>query len=113
MTPPRHVNAPSKLSTVTVSHRTEANYLLLRKPRLSTAVRTQPYIIYIVLKRNLEGKINNVVERLSDGGPQQAPVFSPDGNMVAFVRDNNIYLVKLLYNTVKAKSRKTANATAY
>ena len=49
------------------------------------------------LKRNSEGKINNVVERLSDGGPQQVPVFSPDGNMVAFVRDNNIFLVKLLY----------------
>lgn len=46
------------------------------------------------LRRNAEGKINNVVERLSDGGPQQAPVFSPDGNLVAFVRDNNIFLIK-------------------
>ncbi|MBR4047246.1 MAG: S9 family peptidase [Bacteroides sp.] len=46
------------------------------------------------LRRNTDGKINNVVERLSDGGPQQAPVFSPDGNLVAFVRDNNIFLVK-------------------
>ena len=55
------------------------------------------------LKRNLEGKINNVVERLSDGGPQQVPVFSPDGNMVAFVRDNNIYLVKLLYNNSESQ----------
>ena len=55
------------------------------------------------LKRNLEGKINNVVERLSDGGPQQAPVFSPDGNMVAFVRDNNIYIVKLLYNNSESQ----------
>ena len=55
------------------------------------------------LKRNLEGKINNVVERLSDGGPQQVPVFSPDGNMVAFVRDNNIYLVKLLYGNSESQ----------
>ena len=55
------------------------------------------------LKRNLEGKINNVVERLSDGGPQQVPIFSPDGNMVAFVRDNNIYLVKLLYNNSESQ----------
>ena len=55
------------------------------------------------LKRNLEGKINNVVERLSDGGPQQAPVFSPAGTMVAFVRDNNIYLVKLLYNNSESQ----------
>lgn len=46
------------------------------------------------LRRNVEGKINNVVERLSEGGPQQAPVFSPDGNLVAFVRDNNIFLIK-------------------
>ena len=55
------------------------------------------------LRRNIEGKINNVVERLSDGGPQQAPVFSPDGNMVAFVRDNNIYLVKLLYGNSESQ----------
>ncbi len=55
------------------------------------------------LKRNLEGKINNVVEKLSDGGPQQVPVFSPDGNMVAFVRDNNIFLVKLLYNNSESQ----------
>ena len=46
------------------------------------------------LRRNVEGKINNVVERLSEGGPQQAPIFSPDGNLVAFVRDNNIFLIK-------------------
>ena len=46
------------------------------------------------LRPNVEGKINNVVERLSEGGPQQAPVFSPDGNLVAFVRDNNIFLIK-------------------
>ena len=58
------------------------------------------------LKRNLDGKINNVVERLSDGGPQQAPVFSPDGNMVAFVRDNNIYLVKLLYGNSESQVTK-------
>ena len=58
------------------------------------------------LKRNLEGKINNVVERLSDGGPQQVPVFSPDGNMVAFVRDNNIFLVKLLYGNSESQVTK-------
>lgn len=55
------------------------------------------------LKRNTAGKINNVVERLSDGGPQQVPVFSPDGNMVAFVRDNDIYLVKLLYGNSESR----------
>ena len=58
------------------------------------------------LKRNTAGKINNVVERLSDGGPQQVPVFSPDGNMVAFVRDNNIFLVKLLYGNSESQVTK-------
>lgn len=55
------------------------------------------------LKRNLDGKINNIVEKLSDGGPQQVPVFSPDGNQVAFVRDNNIFLVKLLYGNSESQ----------
>ena len=55
------------------------------------------------LKRNAEGKINNKVERLSDGGPQQVPVFSPDGSMVAFVRDNNIFLVKRLYGNSESQ----------
>lgn len=63
---------------------------------------TAVYYLYS-LKRNLEGRINNVVERLSDGGPQQAPVFSPDGNLVAFVRDNNIYLVKLLFGNSESQ----------
>lgn len=46
---------------------------------------------------------NNKVERLSDGGPQEAPVFSPDGTMVAFVRENNIFLVKLLYGNSESQ----------
>ena len=40
---------------------------------------------------------NNTMEALSEGGPQQVPLFSPDGNQIAFVRNNNIYLVKLLF----------------
>lgn len=63
---------------------------------------TAEHYIYS-LKRNLDGKINNVVEKLSDGGPQQVPVFSPDGFQVAFVRDNNIYLVKLLYGNSESQ----------
>ena len=39
---------------------------------------------------------NNRIDPLSNGGPQQVPLFSPDGHQIAFVRDNNIYLVKLL-----------------
>ena len=38
----------------------------------------------------------NQLEPLSDGGPQQTPLFSPDGNLITFVRDNNIFLVDLL-----------------
>ena len=45
----------------------------------------------------------NIVEPLSDHGPQQAPVFSPDGHMVAFVRDNNIHLVKFLYGNSESQ----------
>lgn len=41
------------------------------------------------------------LEKLSDGGPQQCPVWSPDGLQVAFVRDNNIFLVKLLYDNAE------------
>ncbi|MBQ8674059.1 MAG: S9 family peptidase [Bacteroides sp.] len=55
------------------------------------------------LNRNIEGQINNKVERLSDGGPQQIPVFSPDGSMVAFVRENNIFLVKRYYGNSESQ----------
>ena len=61
------------------------------------------YYLY-PLNRNLEGvTTNNKLEKLSDGGPQQTPVFSPDGTMVAFVRDNNIYLVKMLYGNSESQ----------
>ena len=49
---------------------------------------------------------NNRLVPLSDGGPQQTPVWSPDGNQVAFVRDNNIFLVKLLYNNAESQVTK-------
>ena len=49
---------------------------------------------------------NNKLTPLSDGGPQQTPVFSPDGNQIAFVRDNNIYLVKLLYDNAESQVTK-------
>lgn len=65
----------------------------------STAV----HYLYPV-KRNDKGvTTNNIVEKLSDGGPQQVPVFSPDGHMVAFVRDNNIFLVKTLYGNSESQ----------
>lgn len=49
---------------------------------------------------------NNKLEPLSDGGPQQTPLFSPDGNQIAFVRDNNIFLVKLLFNNAESQVTK-------
>ena len=49
---------------------------------------------------------NNKMVPLSEGGPQQAPVWSPDGYQVAFVRDNNIFLVKLLYNNSESQVTK-------
>jgi dipeptidyl-peptidase-4 len=56
------------------------------------------YYIYTPKTRKLE--------RLSQGGPQQAPVWSPDGNLVAFVRDNNIFLIKLLYDNSESQVTK-------
>lgn len=49
---------------------------------------------------------NNKLEPLSEGGAQRTPVFSPDGNQIAFVRDNNIYLVKLLYDNAESQVTK-------
>ena len=46
------------------------------------------------------------LENLSDGGPQQAPVWSNDGMQVAFVRGGNIYLVKLLYDNAEIQVTK-------
>ena len=46
---------------------------------------------------------NNKMGPLSIGGEQQTPLFSPDGNMIAFVRQNNIFLVKLLYDNAESQ----------
>jgi len=64
---------------------------------------TAEHYIY-PLKKNQEGVYtNNIIEHLSEGGPQQVPVFSPDGTMIAFVRENNIFLVKLLYGNSESQ----------
>ena len=49
---------------------------------------------------------NNKMEPLSANGPQQVPLFSPDGNQIAFVRNNNIYLVKLLFGNSESQITK-------
>ena len=56
------------------------------------------FYIYTIASRKLE--------KLSDGGPQQVPTWSPDGLQVAFVRDNNIYLVKLMYDNAESQVTK-------
>ena len=59
---------------------------------------TATYYIYTI--------VNNRLEPLSEGGPQQTPLFSPDGNQIAFVRDNNIFLIKLLYDNAESQVTK-------
>lgn len=49
---------------------------------------------------------NHKYEPLSDGGPQQMPLFSPDGNVIAFVRGGNIFLVKLLFGNAESQVTK-------
>ncbi|MCF0160834.1 MAG: DPP IV N-terminal domain-containing protein, partial [Bacteroidaceae bacterium] len=49
---------------------------------------------------------NKTTTPLSAGGPQQVPLFSPDGNLIAFVRDNNLFLVKLLFNNAESQVTK-------
>ncbi len=41
---------------------------------------------------------NEQLKPLSENGAQQVPLFSPDGTQIAFVRNNNIFLVKLLFD---------------
>jgi dipeptidyl-peptidase-4 len=59
---------------------------------------TAVYYIYNVRNRTLA--------RLSDGGPQEQPAFSRDGTMIAFVREGNLFLVKLLFNNSESQVTK-------
>ena len=43
--------------------------------------------------------MRNLVKPLCDDGKQQIATFSPNGRMVAFVREGNIYLKKLDYDS--------------
>ncbi|MBR4533954.1 MAG: DPP IV N-terminal domain-containing protein [Bacteroidaceae bacterium] len=49
---------------------------------------------------------NHTLVPLSDGGPQEVPAFSKDGTMIAFVREGNLFLVKLLYNNSESQVTK-------
>ena len=59
---------------------------------------TAIYYIYNVQNRTLAP--------LSDGGPQECPLWSPDGNMVGFVREGNLFLVKLLFDNAEVQITK-------
>lgn len=77
----------------------EKNILIeTNRTRIYRRSATSIYYIYNVRNRTLEP--------LSKGGPQECPKFSPDGNVVGFVRDNNIFLVKLLYNNAESQITK-------
>ena len=55
------------------------------------------YYVYDIARNN--------IKKLSENGAQEIPAFSPDGRMVAFVRDNNIYVAKLDYGTEVAVTK--------
>lgn len=59
---------------------------------------TATYYIYNIADRRMRP--------LSDNGAVQNPIWSNDGNLVAFVRNNNIYLVKLLYDNAESQVTK-------
>lgn len=48
---------------------------------------------------------NNKMQNLTEGSIR-IPTFSPDGNQLAFVRDNNIYLIKFLYGYAESQVTK-------
>ena len=56
------------------------------------------FYIYNIASRRLD--------RLSDGDKQQIPTWSPDGQQVAFVREGNIFLMKLLYDNAEIQVTK-------
>ena len=67
------------------------------------AFRFSPAEDKVLLKSDNEYYIyrigTNRAEKLSNNGKQIAPIFSNDGNMVAFVRNNNIFIKRLQFDT--------------
>lgn len=77
----------------------EKNILIeTNRTRIYRHSATSTYYIYNVR--------NKTLAPLSANGPQECPKFSPDGNQIAFVRDNNLFLVKLLYNNAESQITK-------
>lgn len=77
----------------------EKNILLRTKTKgIYRHSRTAEYYIYNVKNRTLS--------ILSEGGPQEQPLWSRDGTMIAFVREGNLFLVKLLFNNSESQITK-------
>ena len=77
----------------------ETNILIRTQTRsIYRHSRTAEYYIYNVRNRTLA--------HLSEGGPQEQPLWSRDGNMIAFVREGNLFLVKLLFNNSESQVTK-------
>lgn len=83
-----YVMAPDEKNILIETNRTA----VYRRSAVST------YYIYNVKNRTLAP--------LSNNGPQECPKFSPDGTQIAFVRENNLYLVKLLFNNAESQVTK-------
>ena len=77
----------------------EKNILIeTNRSRIYRHSATSTYYIYNVR--------NKTLAPLSANGQQECPKFSPDGNQIAFVRDNNLFLVKLLFNNAESQITK-------
>lgn len=63
---------------------------ILLKPAPTDTAKS-PYYIYKIE--------SNRCDRLSDNFSQSCPLFSPDGKKLAYVRDNNVIIKRLEYNT--------------
>lgn len=90
---PQHANAHSTKFEQYIIGPDANHILLLNKLSLSTDDLYSRNLREYDVRRKL-------VKPLSDNGGQLSiPTFSPDGRMVAFVRDNNIYIKKFDFDT--------------
>lgn len=78
----------------------DERHILLRTDTKMIYRRTYTAVYYIYSVENKK------FEPLSEGGPQLMPKFSPDGNVIAFARDNNLFLVKLLFDNAETQVTK-------
>jgi dipeptidyl-peptidase-4 len=65
--------------------------LTTKKNRIYRRSYTAEYFVYIFKNKELKS--------LSKKGAQRLASFSPDGNRIAFIRDNNIFIHNILYNS--------------